>query len=517
MGALLRFLAILQADLRERTRSRRFWVALALVGVGSWYCFPADDASYVVFSTNGARGLYSSAWVGLGMSLVLSFLLGLVGFYAVRGTLVRDFETRVWQLLVATPMTRAGFLLAKWASHMVVFLCIALLALGVALVAQTVRGEDRTVDVVELIKPVLLISLPCLALSAMAAIWFDLLPWLRRTLGNVIFFVAFLSLVATPLALLEEADPATLANQWHSDPAGMTLVARDLQRVRSAQLGHDAELGFNLGAPRAQAGVERFAWRQWNPRLEDSLGRLLWLVLAIGGVLAAAPLLDRAASRSTAARTQPSRARSRQLAWLSRLLAPLERDPFGTLVAAELKLALRPRHTGWWLALGALWIAQLANTGAHLQLAMSLAWLLPLDLLARLALRDVDTHTAALVFTAPRSLWRLLGARLVVGMVLAVGAVLPGCIRLLATSATGFAAAVLVSASLVGWGLALGLVFRNPRIYEIGVLGITYLALQGAGITDTLHNPQATLASHAVGLAVAGLLVAWRWPGVARR
>lgn len=66
MGALLRFLAILQADLRERTRSRRFWVALALVGVGSWYCFPADDASYVVFSTNGARGLYSSAWVGLG-------------------------------------------------------------------------------------------------------------------------------------------------------------------------------------------------------------------------------------------------------------------------------------------------------------------------------------------------------------------------------------------------------------------------------------------------------------------
>ena len=77
-----------------------------------------------------------------------------------RGTLVRDLETRVWQLLVATPMTRGGYLLAKWASHMVVFAVVMAVGLVRGLVAQWVRAEDRAIDLVELVKPVLVLSLP---------------------------------------------------------------------------------------------------------------------------------------------------------------------------------------------------------------------------------------------------------------------------------------------------------------------------------------------------------------------
>ncbi len=514
MEAILRFAAILRADLRERTRSRRFWAMLALVMVGSWYCFPGDDASYVIFSTEGSRGFYSSAWVGLGMSLVLSFMLGLAGFYVVRGTLVRDFETRVWQLLVATPMTRGGFLLAKWASHMVVFLVIAALALAVGLCAQWVRAEDRTIDLIELVKPVLVISLPCMAISAMFAIWFDLLPWLRRTLGNVIFFFLFMTMMATPLASLEGAGREALDN-WRSDPAGMVLVARDLNRVRSEQLGHDVRFGFNLGAPRAEAGMVRFDWKQWQPRPMDVLGRLLWLLAAMVGVLAAAPLLDWSAARSTASDARKNGGMGRSLKWLDRLLKPIERGPFGTLVAAELKLVLRQRRTWWWLAALGLGIAQLANTGENLQLVICLAWLLPLDVLARLALREVDTGTGALVFSSPRVLWRLLGVRFVVGLLLAVGVVLPALLKLLAMGGTGGVALLVISASLVAWGLALGLVCRNPRIFELLMLAITYVAIQGAAIMDVLKAPMATVASHGLALLVAIALVLWRWPRLA--
>ena len=38
MQALLRFFAILQADLRERIRGPRFWVMLAIVMVAAWWC-----------------------------------------------------------------------------------------------------------------------------------------------------------------------------------------------------------------------------------------------------------------------------------------------------------------------------------------------------------------------------------------------------------------------------------------------------------------------------------------------
>ena len=97
------------ADLRERTRSPRFWVVLvgmmvaALVVLSRAGCRP-----YMIVAVHGGeRGAYSSAWVGMVLATVFSTLLSLCGFYLVRGTLVRDIDTRVWQLLVATPMTRA--------------------------------------------------------------------------------------------------------------------------------------------------------------------------------------------------------------------------------------------------------------------------------------------------------------------------------------------------------------------------------------------------------------------------
>src|SRR5205085_10054221 len=125
---------------------------------------PARDEHYLVLAVDqGLRGAYSSAWVGMALAMVYSLLLGLGGFYVVRGTLVRDFETRVWQLLVATPMTRAGFLLAKWASHMLVFGVLVGAGLVVGLVAQFVRAEDRHIDLFEAIKPILVFSLPGLA------------------------------------------------------------------------------------------------------------------------------------------------------------------------------------------------------------------------------------------------------------------------------------------------------------------------------------------------------------------
>jgi hypothetical protein len=123
MGSLLRVFAILLADLRERMRTPRFWVVLGVMTIAAWWCFPPVDAGYSTLSlVDGARGRYSSGWMGMGLGLIYSsLLLNLVGFYLVRGTLTRDFDTRVWQLLVATPMTRGGYLLAKWASHMAVF------------------------------------------------------------------------------------------------------------------------------------------------------------------------------------------------------------------------------------------------------------------------------------------------------------------------------------------------------------------------------------------------------------
>lgn len=510
MAALQRFLALLVADLRERSRGPRFWVVLGAMMVLAWWCFPSPTSSHRIFTvTRGARADYSSAWVGLVLAMAFNFVLNLVGFYLVRGTLVRDIETRVWQLLVATPMTRGGFLLAKWASHMAVFALITLLSLGVGIAVQFVRAEDRAFDLLELVKPALLVSVPGFAITSMLAVWFDLLPWLRRTAGNVAFFVLWVTLLSLSVARMETPG-SVFRTGWISDPAGLVLVARDLQRVRSQQTGKLQPYGFSLGSPNHDM-PPNFAWKTWQVRPMDAVGRALWLVLAVLGVLAAAPLLDWAAARGAGARER-SRA-GRRMRWLDRVLAPLSRRPLGILVAAELKAALRDRRAWWWLLVLLSFGLQAFAAPKAMAIGLLLAWALPIDLLARGGLQELTHRTGALVFTARGIVARLLGARFLVGFGLLLALSTPALLRL---PFAGELALLAIAASLASWGLALGALTRNPRAFELLLAAALYGALQGAALFDVGVAAPATAQWHLWGLLPAWGLLAWAWPRLAR-
>ncbi len=515
MDAFLRVFAILLADLRERTRTPKFWIVLGIMSSATWWCFPAHETGFSTLSLpDGSRGYYSSAWAGLALGLIYSTLLNLVGFYLVRGTLTRDFETRVWQLLVTTPMTRAGFVFAKWASHMVVFASIALVGTLVALAAQWVRAEDRDIDLIEALKPLLLLSLPSLALTAALAIWFDLIPWLRRTAGNVVYFVFWSAMVMLSLMPFEGGGAAP-GRGWINDAGGMIPVAHQMVELRSAQVGEPVEFGLNLGSAYFEEPVDRFEWKTLQVDAKLLVDRSFWLLLGLALVLAAAPLLDWAASRGLSKAKVASGA-GRGLRWLDYLLDPFARGPLGVLAVAELKLALRQRRWWWWLAAVAAIGAQIAPSGI-MPIAMLLAWMLPLDVLARGVLRDRDHATASLVFSAPHALPRLLAARFLVGVAMLCILSLPGLLRLAIDAPIAAMAAIVSIVSIVSWGLSLGALCRNARPFELVMVGVVYVALNGHNLFDLANDPLSTLMVQAMGLVPAWLLLAWSWPRLARR
>ena len=515
MPALQRFLAILLADLRVRTRTARFWCVLVAMMVAAWWCLPGVDASHaVVMVWGGARGSYSSAWVGMVLALAFTLLLNLGGFYLVRGTLVRDIETRVWELLVATPMTRRAYLLAKWASHMLVFAVIIVACLGVGLVAQWVRAEDRSIDLVELVKPVLLLTLPGLAMTAAAAVWFDLLPPLRRTAGNVLFFVLWTTALALGVSGFEAKSPV-VREGWISDAGGLLVAGRDFHRVRVAQTGSPQEYGFSLFSPAPKAGVVRFEWRRWNVRPMDLLGRLLWLLSGVGMVLLAAPLLDRFGAR-TAGREAQARASGLALRWLGTVLQPLARTAFGALVAAELTACLRERPRWWWLA----WVVSLGMQAfgppEAMRLGLLLGWLLPLDVLARGALRERDHRTGMIVFSSAGAVWRVLATRWVVAASLVLACTFAGIARLAFQEPVQALAALAVTVSLASAGLAFGAVCRNARPFELALVAAIYVATQGATLFNVQSAPIATLLLHLAVATVSWVAIAVAWPRLVR-
>ncbi|MFL6698595.1 MAG: hypothetical protein ACJ8GJ_15630 [Vitreoscilla sp.] len=500
--------ALLAADLRQRTRSPRFWIVALAITVAGWWCLPPVDAGYMVVAIGDHhRGFYSSAWIGMVLA-IMSPLWGLVGFYLARGTIQRDFDTRVWQLLGTSSMRRSAYLLAKWASHVAVMgglLCATLL---VGLAAQLVRAEDGCVDLWELVKPSVFIALPTLAFSAMLAIWFDVIPLLRRTAGNVTFFFVWVMLLTTgPAGIAHDSAAraagamAPIEQPWSSDLPAMRVMQWAIEHQVARGLPDKTRLeGFCIGCGGTAAPTARFKWTTWEVRAAVLWGRLLWLAAAIAGVLLAVPLLDWAAARVTP--TAGPRA-PRSLRWLRALLRPLQGSALGTLVAAEIHLVLRMRPLWWWAAWLPLWGVQLFGPRHAVALAMLGAWALLLDVFSRTGLRDHEHRTLELVSTAPRADRRLLLARTAMCVGLAWLATWPGLVHESFAHPAMCGAAIVIGASIASWGLASAAITRSSRPFELAFIAVAYATTQGLPWLDASARGNGVVLGHLAALGVA--------------
>ena len=507
--------ALLVADLRQRTRSPRFWgIALAVL-VAAWWSLPPVDAGYMIVAIGDHhRGYYSSGWIGMVMAM-LSLLWGLVGFYLVRGTVQRDFETRVWQLLGTTSMRRGAYLLAKWASHLVVMGGLVLATLLVGLVAQQVRAEDTRIDLWELVKPTLFIALPTLSVSAALAIWFDILPPLRRTAGNVVFFFVWMMLLTTGAVSITHdqgeraAVRAPIEQPWASDLSGMRIMQWSIEHQIARGLPEKTRLeGFCVGCGGVSVPTQRFVWNSWEVSAGVLWGRMLWLAVAAASVLLAVPLLDWAAARVAVSATPDGKRAPRALRWLQALLRPLRATASGVLVAAELSLVLRMRPLWWWAAWPVLWGVQAFGPRHAVALAMLASWTLLLDVFSRTGLRDHEHRTLELVATAPGALRRLLAARAAMLVGLAWVATAPGLLHEAFAHPAMAAAAGVMGASLALWGLAAALLSRSSRPFELVYLVAAYATTQGLSWLDAAARGNGPTLVHLAGIVVAAAILA---------
>jgi hypothetical protein len=516
MTAMLRrFNAILIADLRQRSRAMRFWIVLGVIALLTWWCFPPIESGYMTVSLGeGVRGYYSSAWVGMVLALMYSTALSLCGFYVVRGTLLRDFDTRVWQLLVATPMTRPGYLLAKWASHVAVFALIMLIGLVIGAAAQLWRGEDRSLDLIELCKPVLVLSLPAMCVTSFFAVLFDLVPALRRTGGNLLYFFVWMTMFIGAFPLLDERLNHG-ARSWLSDPSGIIVAMRDLRVVLASVAPQLGNFGIAIGSSPYSGEPTLFHWTAWPLRAQDLLGRALWPLLAMLGVVAMSPFLDWAASRTERAHVG-KKITGRALRWLDPALRVIEGSRSGTMLAAELKLVLRQRPLWWWIALVGLLGFQIFCTEQGLAPACIAAWIISADVFARAILRERETHTGPLLFTAAGATRRLLIARIVVALLLALLPVFPALIRAFSIDWLAPIALLMCAALVAIAGLSLGALCRNPRPFELLLVLFGYLGAQGETTLNPFVQPGATITQHSVLLPLFAVVLFALWPKLTR-
>jgi hypothetical protein len=147
-----------------------------------------------------------------------------------------------------------------------------------------------------------------------------------------------------------------------------------------------------------------------------------------------------------------------------------------------------------------------------MSIAVIFAWLLLIDVFARLVLREQETRTAGLVFTAASARLKLPLARLLVSIGLAWAVTLPAMIRMASSQPAIALATLVVGASIVLWGMAVGALARNGRPFELALLVVGYGGMQGAALINVIVAPADTLRWHLMALAIAlALLVAAQW------
>jgi hypothetical protein len=480
VGALI---ALVRTDLVQRLRGHAFWLVLAASAAMAWAMVPDESTVGIGVYLDRWRGAYSSAWVGLSLALMLSTLLTLIGFYIVRGAIARDVDSGVWQLKQISNMTRFGYLLGRALAAWVVLLTITLIVAAVGLLAQWFRAEDTLLNPWELLKPLLVITAPALALSAAFAISFDSVRALRGALGNGLWFFLWTALIGVGAVLGER--------QTISDPVGITAALGEV-RIALKQAAPEADTtklvigGGDLGGP-----VRTFVWREWTPSAATVLGRGIWLILAVVLIALASIGLDRRLN-TTVNRPLPKRAERPSV--LARLAPIRAGAPLVVRASTELRLALgRPRW--WWLALIGAWVMQ-GNPAATLAMSGAwLAWLLLVPALAHAGLREIRFATDGLI-DATAHARRIPIERALVLTLLCAAVVAPAALR----HADAAAALLAIAVTLPLAALVLARALGHARPFEVLALLALYAAWQGAPVLQAISAPSATLLQHVIAI-----------------
>jgi hypothetical protein len=474
-----------RADFLERVRRYSFLVMLGAVVFLGYQAAVGN----VRIQLGSYRGEYNSAWIGSMMALIASFFLSWLGFYLVKGSVARDRETGVGQIMATTPLTRPLYTFGKWLSNFAVLVSMVLILALVGIGIQVFAGESRQLDLAALLTPFLFVTLPMLALTAAMAVLFETIGFLSGGFGNVLYFFLFIMIFPAFGDTLSKTNPPL-------EPLGFGLLENSMGAA--AKIAYPAyDGGFMLGSSDTPiVGVFPWAGVTWTG--EIILKRLLFFGLGVVVALLASNFFD----RFDPARLRPGRRKrlaslpvpepasvpqtQSQPVRLTPLTASASSPTFLRVMTSELKLLLKGQRWWWYAVALGLIVAALANKAEVVRSSvLPLAWLWPVLIWSGIGNREIRHNTQQMVFSSAAPLLRQLPASWLAGFLLAVLTGSGVALKLLAAGdGVGLLAWISAAVFIPSLALALGVWSHSHKLFEVLYISLWYLAMNKLAVVD---------------------------------
>lgn len=531
---MIRALRLAHGDFLERVRRHGFLVTLGFTAWAAHGALPPLGSSYVTTKIGDGRPLYNSAGVASIVAVFTGVFLSLIGFYLVKNSVERDRSTGVGEVLCATRMSRGTYVLSKVISNAAVLLVIAAVMLVVAVAMQLVLGEDRQLRPAALTGPFLLLTAPTMILVAAVAVLFEMVPILRRGLGNAAYFFLFMGVMSA--GVLVESGRLPLA-----DPIGMGIVLPSMEKACAAQdptyRPGSGNISVGINATPAARHIRPFRWEgvRWTPT--DVGLRFVWLVAAGLLTFISALLFDRFRNAGAPAVRRSDKKRSGPITAVTLDGAAVVRSPapqvsasnltvaprslqFLPMLRAELKLMTRGQNRWWYGIAVVLVVVTLFVPVAGVRAAMlPFLGIWPILLWSSMGWRECRHGTDAVLFSAPRPLARQLLAAWLAGVAVSALMLAPACARLAISGDPGALLAWAAGTLFIpSFALASGVWTGSGKLFEVVHLMLWYTGpLNHVGFLDFLGVVPGAEGPRAAFLALALALLAIAYLGRSRQ
>ncbi len=476
----------LRADLLERVRRYSFLVVLLLTVFIAYLHVPPASAGYVVMRFGAYQGLYNSAWIGSLVALRTSLLLGLLGFYIIKDAIERDRVTGVGQIIATTPIGKLSYLFGKMLSNLAVLLAIVLAAIIASIILYFLRGQEGHLDIAAIVMPFIVVVVPHLFFTASAAVFFEVIPFLRHSLGNILYFIFYFFQLQQSVPSPGRMAASNLFAKL--DLMGyFSVMSRIMLDVKNMDPRYTyGSLSYGIIAKQSEAKFFLWQGMDWTVLLP---GRLTVIGVALLVLLAAAVFFDRfdsfQAPKIKKLRVKNSVVQSSEIA-AAGILPIKNLSPMGAarlqfsvlrLVKSELFLMLKGVRIMWAAGAAGLWAVSLICPFEMLrQFIYPLLWIWPVVLWSSLGCRENKHGTEAMVFSCPHFMKHQFPAMLLSGMLVAVALGSGVCIRFLAAgdvpSLLAWGAGILFAPALA---LCLGVWSGSSRVFESIYLLLWYI------------------------------------------